>query len=243
MRYAVVGDIHANWDAFGAVLADIESRDIGRILCVGDIVGYGAQPRRCVSCVQEMGITCVAGNHDHAVIGRLDISYFNHHAREAVEWTRRHLSVSHAEYMARLRLTDVVDGFTIGHGTIHRPEAFGYIETVFAAQLSFDAMTTQIAFLGHSHVPLVLLESKGQDPVTHPQSTLVELGDAPKAIVNVGSVGQPRDDDPRSCYVVYDAEARTVEFRRIAYDIESAQAKIRKVGLPDILAARLELGR
>jgi len=243
MRYAVLGDIHANWDALRAVLRDMEDKHVERTLCVGDIVGYGPQPRKCVSRILEMGATCVAGNHDHAAIGRLDVSYFNFHAREAVEWTRAHLSVAHAEFLGGLQLVTVTDGLTLGHGTIHQPEQFGYIETVFAAQLSFHAMTTPLAFLGHSHVPITFLENEGQDSVTYTQSTTVELRDSSKAIVNVGSVGQPRDDDPRACYVLYDSDEQTAEIRRIEYDIESAQAKIRKAGLPDVLAARLALGR
>jgi len=243
MKYAVLGDIHANWDAFEAVIEDMAGEDVGGYLGVGDIVGYGAQPRKCMKKIREMGFHCVAGNHDYAAIGRLDIGYFNYHAREAVEWTRQRLSIANAEYLASLGLVAVVDGLTLGHGTIHRPELFGYIETPFAAQLSFHAMTTQIAFLGHSHVPITFLESEGEDSVTYTQSTELELRHVSKALVNVGSVGQPRDDDPRACYAIYDSDTQVVRLRRIEYDIESAQAKIRKAGLPDVLAARLALGR
>ena len=221
----------------------MSGKDIGQYLCVGDIVGYGAQPAKCIRRIQEMGFTCVAGNHDHAAIGRLDISYFNYQAREAVEWTRGRLGVTKAEYLSELPLVAVVDGFTLAHGTVHRPEAFGFIETVFAAQLSFHAMTTPVAFLGHSHVPIAFLESEGHESVTYTQSTEIELRHVSKAIINVGSVGQPRDDDPRACYAIYDTDTQAVELRRIEYDIESAQAKIRKAGLPDVLASRLALGR
>ena len=243
MRYAILGDIHANWDAFHAVLNDIQRQDVQKHLCVGDIVGYGAEPRKCIKAVREIHATCVAGNHDQAAIGRLDISYFNYHARQAVEWTRQHLSMANVEFLGGLELLAVADGLTLGHGTIHQPELFGYIETVFAAQQSFHQMTTPLAFLGHSHVPITFLENEGHDSVTYTQSTEIELRRTAKAIINVGSVGQPRDDDPRACYAVYDADAQTVELRRIEYDIESAQAKVRKAGLPDVLAARLALGR
>ena len=177
------------------------------------------------------------------MIGRLDISYFNEHARAAVVWTRQRLSVANAEYLAELPMITRVDGLTVAHGTVHSPELFGYIETVFAAQVSFHAMDTQIAFLGHSHVPIAFLENEGHDAVTYTQSTEIELRHAPKAIINVGSVGKPRDDDPRACYAIYDSDTQTVEIRRIEYDIEHAQATIRKAGLPDVLAARLALGR
>jgi len=243
MRYAVLGDIHANLEALEAVLADLAGQRIDRRLCVGDLAGYGAEPSACCRRVRQEGFVCVAGNHDHAAIGRLDISYFNYHAREAVEWTRRHISTGQAAWLAGLELVAEVDGLTLAHGSVHRPEEFGYIETVFAAQISFHAMNTPVAFLGHSHVPIAFLENEGQDAVTYTQSTEVELRHVSKAIVNVGSVGQPRDDDPRACYAVYDSEAQTVELRRIEYDIESAQAKIRAGGLPDVLAARLALGR
>ncbi len=243
MRYAIFGDIHANWDAFGAVLKDMEDKEVGRRLCVGDIVGYGAEPRRCLREVRALGCVCVAGNHDHAAIGRLDIGYFNYHAREAVEWTRSQLSLGNVEFLGALRLVAVADDVTVSHGTVHQPELFGYIETVFAAQLSFHAMTTRLAFLGHSHVPIAFLESEGQDSVMYTQSTEIDLRHVSKAIINVGSIGQPRDDDPRACYAIYDSDEQTVELRRIEYDIESAQAKIRRAGLPDVLAARLALGR
>jgi len=243
MRYAVLGDIHGNWDALRAVLSDLEAQRIDRRLCVGDIVGYGAEPKKCVNSLREMKFDCVAGNHDHAAIGRLDVSCFNLHARQAVEWTRLHIPIAHAEFLSELPLVGQIDGLTLAHGSVHQPERFGYIETVFAAQLSFHAMATPVAFLGHSHVPIAFLESEGQDSVTYTQSTEIELRHVPKAIINVGSVGQPRDDDPRACYAVYDSDVQAVEIRRIEYDIESAQAKIRKAGLPDVLADRLALGR
>jgi diadenosine tetraphosphatase ApaH/serine/threonine PP2A family protein phosphatase len=215
---------------------------VDRRLCLGDIVGYGPEPGKCLKKVREAGCLTVAGNHDHGVIGRLELTYFNQHARAAVEWTRQRLSIAAVEYLGGLNLCEVVEDITVSHGTVHRPEQFGYIETVFAAQLSFHAMTTSVAFLGHSHVPIAFLEGEG-DSVTYTQSTEFELRHVSKAIINVGSVGQPRDDDPRAAYAVYDAEAQTCEIRRVEYDIERAQAKIRKAGLPDVLAARLALGR
>ena len=243
MKYAVVGDIHSNWDAFDAVLKDMDGEDVGARVCVGDIVGYGAEPGKCLRAVRDGAFTCVVGNHDLAVIARLDVNYFNSHARAAVLWTRQHLSVAHAEFLGALEFSAVIADLTVAHGTVHSPEEFGYIETVFAAQVSFHAMSTKIAFLGHSHVPIAFLENEGQDSVTYTQSSEVDLRHAPKAIINVGSVGQPRDDDPRACYAVYNSDTQTVTLKRIEYDIESAQAKIRKAGLPDVLAARLALGR
>jgi predicted phosphodiesterase len=242
MRYAVLGDVHGNWDALEVVLQDMDGQSIDRHLCLGDMVGYGPQPAKCLKKIRELGCIAVAGNHDHGVIGRLEKGYFNHHAWAAVEWTRQKMSIAGVEYLGGLNLVEIIDEITVGHGTIHRPEQFGYIETVFAAQLSFHAMTTPIAFLGHSHVPIAFLEGEG-DSVTYTQSTEFELRHVSKAIINVGSVGQPRDDDPRASYAVYDSEAQTCEIRRIEYDIESVQAKIRKTGLPDVLAARLALGR
>ncbi|MFW6157866.1 MAG: metallophosphoesterase family protein [Planctomycetota bacterium] len=243
MRYAILGDIHANWDALAAVLRHMEDQAVDRCYCVGDVVGYGAQPGRCTRWVRENDVVCVAGNHDHAVVGKLDLGYFNYHAREAVEWTRRKLSIANAEFLAGLPLVKVVDDLTLAHGAVHEPENFGYIETVFAAQLSFHAMSTRIAFLGHSHVPIAFMETGAQDSVTYTQSTELELRHVTKAIINVGSVGQPRDDDPRACYCTYDSDAQTAELHRVEYDIESAQAKIRKAGLPEILASRLAIGR
>lgn len=243
MIYAVMGDIHANLDAFQTVIDDAKRQGAEKFLCVGDIVGYGAEPKSCLRLIRELNFVAVAGNHDNAAIGRLDISYFNYHAREAIEWTRQRISIENAKFLGSLPLVAEVDGLSIGHGTIHRPEQFGYIETVFAAQLSFQAMKTSIAFLGHSHVPITFMQNEEGDSVTYTQSMEVDLRQIPRAIINVGSVGQPRDDDPRSCYCIYDSEKKSAELRRIEYDIESAAAKIRRAGLPDVLAARLSVGR
>ncbi len=243
MRYAILGDIHSNWDALDAVLRHLDGQEVDRVCCVGDVVGYGAQPDKCTRWVRENDIVCVAGNHDRSVVGKLDLGYFNRHAREAVEWTRRKLSIANAEFLAGLPLCQVVNNLTLVHSTVNEPDAFGYIETVFAAQLSFHAMSTPVGFIGHSHVPIAFMETGTQDSVTYSHSTELDLRNVHKTIINVGSVGQPRDDDPRACCCVYDSEAQTAEIHRVEYPVEVAQTKIRRVGLPELLAARLELGR
>ncbi len=243
MRYAILGDIHSNWDALDAVLRHLDGQQVDQVCCVGDVVGYGAQPGKCVRWVRENDIVCVAGNHDRSVVGKLDLGYFNRHARQAVEWTRRKLSIANAEFLAGLPLAKVINNLSLVHSTVNEPDAFGYIETVFAAQLSFHAMNTPVGFIGHSHVPIAFMETGTQDSVTYSHSTELDLRNVHKTIINVGSVGQPRDDDPRACYCVYDSEAQTAEIHRVEYPVEVAQTKIRRVGLPELLAARLELGR
>jgi diadenosine tetraphosphatase ApaH/serine/threonine PP2A family protein phosphatase len=241
MRYAILGDIHANLDAFEAVIEDIKKENIDKCVCVGDLVGYGAEPSRCIELTRKICSSCVAGNHDFATIEKTNIEFFNAYARQATLWTRQNISEEHKKFLESLNLVeDVDDLFTIVHGTLYAPALFDYIQTTFDAYLSLQVLEKPICFVGHSHVPIAFFLDEA---VTFSTEPVIHLKDGVKTIVNVGSVGQPRDDDPRAAYAIYDTEKKTIIIKRVEYDIEKTISKILSAGLPEILGERLRYGR
>lgn len=240
MRYAILGDIHGNLTALKAVEADIKRRDIDSVFCVGDIVGYGAFPVECIETVRSSFTACVAGNHDCAAAGRLDVNYFNAAARDAVIWTREQLREAHHDYLRKLPLQDWPDGISLVHSSPCDPEEFSYLQTLYDAELAFERMETDIGFVGHSHIPMFFING---DPVDYFLTQECDVPCERQMLVNVGSVGQPRDLDPRACYVIYDDSERRLTMRRIEYDVDSAADHILEAGLPRINARRLQTGR
>jgi len=240
VRYAVIGDIHGNFHALESVLKDAEQQGYDKLLCVGDLVGYGAQPAECIEGVREKETIVVAGNHDFGVVEKTTIECFNADAQDAVIWTRDQLTEEQKNYLKELPLVHEMEDLTLVHGTLCYPEYFDYIQTLYDAYLSFQALHTPICFLGHSHVPIVFFND---NPISYFMEPEVDLEDAPKVIVNVGSVGQPRDQDPRACYAIFDVEKKRVWLRRVEYDVEAAKQKILDAGLPPTNAHRLLLGR
>ncbi|MFW6189417.1 MAG: metallophosphoesterase family protein [Planctomycetota bacterium] len=240
MLYAVLGDIHANLHALDAVLEDVECAGADRVVCVGDVVGYGAYPEECLERVREREMLIVGGNHDWAVAGKVPIRYFNADARDAVEWTRDHLDQPQLERLGEADLTITVDDFTLFHSTLFAPEEFDYLQTMFDIRLCFKHLQTRLGFCGHSHVPVMLVENEEIDCLLTPE---LELRPDRRAIINVGSVGQPRDFDPRASYVLYDDQEQRVYLRRVEYDLHSASESILQAGLPITNARRLILGR
>jgi len=243
VRYAIFGDIHGNFDALSTVLADIDEQGVDKYICMGDVVGYGAEPANCLEKVVELGCDTIAGNHDWAAIERISIDFFNAYAKAAAIWTREQLSQEHKDWLANLPLTVTYEHCSAAHGTFHQPEGFNYIQTVFDAQLSFEALRalgSTIGFLGHSHVPVGFFDT---DPITYTLDSDIPVDDESAVIVNVGSVGQPRDENPKAAWALFDSEANTVQIRRLDYDIDAAAAKIRAAGLPEILAQRLYHGK
>jgi len=242
MRYAILGDIHANYDALSAVIEDMKDEGIDRTVCVGDLVGYGAEPAKCIDAIRRVCAVCVAGNHDFATIEKTNIEFFNAYARQATLWTRQNITEEHKKYLEGLKLVeDVDDRFTLVHGTLYAPALFDYIQTTFDAYLSLQVLEKPVCFVGHSHVPIsfFLLD----EAVTYSTDRLIRLKEGVKVIVNVGSVGQPRDDDPRAAYAIYDTDKKEIIIKRIEYDVEKAVKKIQDAGLPEILGERLRYGR
>lgn len=241
MRYAIFGDVHSNVEALDAVLEAIEHEKPDALLCTGDLVGYGAAPRECVRRIRELApIGLVAGNHDWAAAGRLGLEFFNAYAREAILWTRTKLSRDDLEFLGARSPIQVLGAITLAHGTVHDPEQFDYLQSAYDAHLSFARMTTPYAFVGHSHVPVTF---KSGPSITYVLGDRVEVADAAQALINVGSVGQPRDEDPRAAFGIFDDVERCVYVHRVEYDIEASIARIHEAGLPEFLGDRLRIGR
>lgn len=240
MLYALISDVHGNLEALTAVLKKIEEFSPDRLICLGDVIGYGANPEECAQVLQEQADICLMGNHEAAVIGNLDISYFTPYARDAALWTRDHVTEKTMRWAAELPLAGKVDGFTVVHGSLYQPDMFNYVQTIADAEYNFNSMETPILFLGHSHQPLAFFNT---EPMTYTLGPEVELDHSEKTIVNIGSVGQPRDENPNSAFALYDSDTNIVHIHRVAYDIETAARKILENGLPEALAMRLAAGR
>ena len=240
MRYAILSDIHANLEALTAVLTD--AADVAdAVLCLGDIVGYGADPEACVELVGERAQAVVAGNHEYGVGGRMDIGWFNPYARAAAEWTAARLDREHHAWLKSLPLTAEVEDATLVHASPDRPEEWDYLVEPEDGFEAFDAFGTRLCFVGHSHRPAQWsLGSSG--PEHEPGASDIPLEVGRRYIVNVGSVGQPRDRDPRAAYAVWDVPARRVVLRRVPYDVTAARRKILAAGLPRLLGDRLTVG-
>ena len=239
---AILGDIHANIDALEAVLDDCRRVGVTDFLCTGDVVGYNAAPRECLKLIRELGCPVVKGNHDDYVadLGR-DLSDFHPNAAAVVEWTRTQLVEEEIAWLGGLPFTDVRAGITLVHATMDSPSSFGYVFDNLQAEANFIMQKTPIAFHGHTHCPMIYERQMNGVFRIDAQDFRLPLGR--KYFINVGSVGQPRDLDHRAAYVLYDPKARTVAFRRLEYDVKAAQERIRLAGLPERLAARLEVGQ
>jgi predicted phosphodiesterase len=240
MKYAIIADIHGNWEAFQVVLADIKAQNCDHIVCLGDVVGYNANPKECLKIIRDMNIPCVKGNHDEYCSTDEYLEGFNPHAADAVHWTRQQLNADEKAWLRDLKYTRMAANFTMVHATLDAPQRWGYVFDKLAAAASFPYQNTQICFFGHTHVPVAFMRDTAVRGGTYSK---FKIDPAKKYFVNVGAVGQPRDNNPKSAYVIYDMNAGTVELRRLDYDIATAQKKIRAVGLPDRLAERLEYGR
>lgn len=239
MKCAVFGDVHGNFDALQVVLDDIERERPDAICCVGDLVGYGAEPARCIKAVAALRCPIVAGNHDYAVAGKTDTSFFNAEALEAVMWSRLHLPTKDIAFLANLKLTGTVEASLLVHGTPLEPARFDYLLSMSDAERAFEATEQRVCFVGHSHIPVTFWRS---EEIRYDNAPKLDLSGAHKIIINVGSVGQPRDRDPRAAYALFDTETRRLEIRRLQYDWESAGTKIIAAGLPAANAFRLAIG-
>jgi predicted phosphodiesterase len=252
MRVLVVSDIHSNLAALEAVLEDARQYDYQTMWCLGDTVGYGPEPNECIERVRQMESICVVGNHDWAVLGGMDIDDFNREARKAVLWTREQLSPQNLAWLRSLPNSPVIDGdFTLTHGSPRDP-IWEYILYPSTARANFDHFSTAHCLVGHTHVPAVYFCYRGETNVRalmpNPGNAIdlqkPDGGAAPelRTIINPGSVGQPRDNDPRAAYAILDTEASMWVPYRVAYPFEITQAHMRQAGLPDRLITRLAYG-
>jgi len=240
MKYAIIADIHGNLDAFQVVLEDIRAQKATHIVCLGDVVGYNAQPKECLDIVRQMNIPCVKGNHDEYCSTDNHLDGFNPHAAEAVHWTREQLSEDDKKWLRELKYSRMAANFTMVHATLDAPERWGYVFDKLAAAASFPYQNTQMCFFGHTHVPVAFMRDTAVRGGTYSK---FKIDPSKKYFINVGAVGQPRDNNPKSAYVIYDTAANTIELRRLDYDIAAAQKRILDAGLPERLAERLAYGR
>ena len=240
MRYAVIADIHGNLEALQAVLADIKEQKCTHVVCLGDVVGYGANPKECLDIIRGMNIPVVKGNHDEYIGVDVNPDGFNDAAAEAVTWSRAQLTEDDRKWLRELKYFRLVANFSIVHATLDAPQRWGYVFEKLEAAASFTYQNTQVCFFGHTHVPVAFIRDTGVRGGTYSKFR-VEAGK--KYFVNVGSVGQPRDGNPKSAYVIYDLVQQTIELRRLDYPIAEAQRKIRAAGLPERLAERLASGK
>ncbi|MCX8157941.1 MAG: metallophosphatase family protein [Verrucomicrobiae bacterium] len=239
-RYAIIADIHANLEAFKVVLEDIKAQNCTHIVCLGDVVGYGANPKECLDIVRDLKIPCIKGNHDEMCSVDKNLEGFNPYAAEAIMWTRDQLTEDDRQWLRDLKYQRLIANFTIVHATLDLPHQWGYVFDKLMAAASFTYQNTPVCFFGHTHVPLAFIRDSVVRGGTYSKFK-VEPGK--KYFVNVGSIGQPRDNDPRAAYVVYDLDENTIELRRLEYDIPAAQKKILAAGLPARLAERLAYGK
>jgi diadenosine tetraphosphatase ApaH/serine/threonine PP2A family protein phosphatase len=239
LRYAIISDIHANLEAFRSVLEEIEGLNVERTICLGDIVGYGANPNECIEIIRSQGIISLMGNHDSAACGRTEPIDFNPVAAEAVLWTRETLTEENRIFLGNLPEKEVIDGFLTVHGAISDPDK--YILSTYDAAPEFRLLeyVAILCFFGHTHVSVSYSLDKGR--IADSRAEAISLRKGVKYLVNPGSVGQPRDKDPRASCLVYDSRG-DVEFRRVEYPIEGAQRKIIESGLNGFLAERLSHG-
>ncbi len=238
--YAILGDIHSNLHALEVVLADARARGCSRYVCVGDVVGYNANPRECVDRIREVCAAVVRGNHDHYCASETALEGFHPLAADVAQWTRQMLTPDQLEWLGSLPYTQRVESFTLVHSTLDTPEKWGYVFDRYEAEQNFNYQKTTVCFFGHTHVPLAF-EKTSEVRFGLYNKIHVQLGRY--YFINVGSVGQPRDGDPRAAYVTYNLATGEVELHRLEYDIAGAQKAIRDAGLPERLAQRLELGR
>jgi diadenosine tetraphosphatase ApaH/serine/threonine PP2A family protein phosphatase len=243
MRIAIISDIHANVEALEATLADIETRTIDEIVCLGDIVGYGANPNECIALVNKHCPIILLGNHDAAAVGKLSTQHFNIHAKVAIDWTTEHLSRKSKTFLESLPLRKHFNDNTYVHSTPYEPQMWYYITSLEEAAFNFQFFDTTSCFVGHTHIPIIIVLDEKRELYVH-QDTKIDFADAnARYLINVGSVGQPRDHTPECCYGIVDTEQRRYIARRVAYDIQKTQAKMRKIHMPEFLVTRLQEGK
>lgn len=242
MRYGIFSDVHSNLEALEAVINAYKKEEIDKYLCVGDVVGYAANPKECIGKVKELVTITIAGNHDWANVDLFSLDYFNPDAKEAIFWTKQNLNDNSRYFLETLKLIYQDEDLTLVHGTLNEPQEFNYLVDEYAAYETIRLLETDICFVGHSHVAGIFIQDK-DERVFYCLDSAIGIKEENKYIVNVGSVGQPRDRNPKAAYCIYDTEKKEIQIKRVDYDIEATRKKIIAAGLPRFLADRLLVGR
>jgi len=243
MRIALLADIHSNLEALLQVKKEIEAFSPDRVICLGDIIGYGAKPSECIQIVRENSWLTVAGNHEYGVLGKKELSFFNPYAREAILWTKEKLSELDRLFLAKLDLIYKEEKFIGVHSSLYEPSEFHYLDNysyIFRDFQILEKVGFRISFVAHTHISFVFIYKGGN--LYRDYSSQIEINPKNSYLINVGSVGQPRDRDPRACFCFLDLDKKIVKFQRLEYNIKKTQQEIKSAGLPLILAKRLEEG-
>jgi predicted phosphodiesterase len=242
MRVLIISDIHANLTAFETVLEDAKGT-WDYVWCLGDVVGYGPDPNECVDLLRTLPHLCLAGNHDWAALNRLDIRTFNPDARKAVQWTQDTLRPDVVKYLEALPTTFVIGNYTLAHGSPREP-VWEYILEPLIAALNFTHFETDYCLVGHTHQPVIYeqVNTQGETKAIAPTYGKPRHLNGHRQIINPGSIGQPRDANPKAAYAILDLETNAFEHRRIAYNIRDVQDRMRENDMPERLVVRLEHG-
>ncbi len=241
MRYAILSDIHGNYEAFTAVLKAVDGMDIDDVVCLGDVVGYGANPNEVVELARTRVRVTILGNHDQAAVDPAEEAHFNSWAVQAIRWTRDRLTADSLDYLRSLAYESLLPDVRFVHASPSEPEKWRYILSPQAAAREFSTFEESFCFIGHSHVPMIVLRTEvGTSELLDGE---VALPAGARVLINVGSVGQPRNGDPRASFAVLDLEDRSAHLVQVPYDVDAARAKIVEAGLPRFLGDRLLLGQ
>ena len=241
MKWAILSDVHGNLDALEPVVLDLRREGAEQVAFLGDAVGYGAEPNECLAWIRQLTRWAVAGNHDWGAVGLTDIEGFNPAAHAAIVWTGENLTGENAAYLRGLRLSLKKEEITFVHASPEEPGEWHYLISFPEAEEGFRALAGDLAFVGHSHRPLALM-MEGNGEVKVVEGSRVSLRPGVRYIINVGSVGQPRDGNPEAAYGLYDDSKKEYILKRVPYNLQAAQKKILKAGLPPFLARRLSRG-
>ena len=244
MKYLIFSDLHGNLEALEVVLEQIDVQKPDRVMCLGDVVGYGPNPNECIRRVSQSAQATIMGNHDHAVLGLTDVAYFNQYAKTAVLWTREVLIEEYYDILRNYPFSISENNILFVHSTPLHPERWDYIFNPLEGQYYLHHLEEQVCFIGHSHQPLFFIQDQeGRIVFSRQPSFELSVQEGCKYIVNVGSVGQPRDGNPDASYAFYDTDAKTIAVERLAYDFTVTQQKMEEVNLPAFLIDRLAYGR
>jgi predicted phosphodiesterase len=242
MKLALISDIHSNLEAFEAVLRDLEPQKVDKIICLGDVVGYGSDPIACLELVERYCDIRLMGNHEFGVLGLLSLDTLNQYARDSMDWTTQQLTDREISIIADYELEAECEGSCLVHASPHEPDQWHYILSGKDAEAGFKRAEHKLTFFGHTHLPMIF--SRAADGKVRGQTGHTFDPDEESCyLVNVGSVGQPRDNDPRACYVVFDSSEAVVTYCRVTYDVRTAQTKMTVAELPSMLIERLAVGR
>jgi predicted phosphodiesterase len=242
MKIAIYSDVHSNLEALEAVFKDMKREEPDKKFFLGDAVGYGPNPNECVEFIRENSDVVLAGNHDWAAVGMTDHSYFNPYAKDSILWTMDVLTEANKAYLKTLLPYGISDNVQLAHSSPLSPEEWSYVHSLQDAMDNYPALKKDVCFIGHSHLPVIMEYADAANilPIHDIYKTLEKHR---KYVINVGSVGQPRDSNREACYLVYDDKIRNIEYRRVEYDVARVQKKMTKLKLPEHLIRRLAEGR